>query len=210
MNTTFYGEHGIDKIIREKYFPDYGYKGTLVEVGGGTPEFLSMSKHFKDNNWRTVIVEPNPTFCNLHKQAGNELYEFACSYTNQDDVDFTVVHVNSGEVTDHSFSALSIKESYRKISNNWVDALPKTTIKVNVRTLDSIIQMADIKNIDILTVDTEGWEIEVMRGLSVIQPKIVVLENVCGDPSYSKYMNEKGYKHERNVSGNDIYKYDKF
>ena len=44
---NYYAELNTDKVIRENYFPDFEYKGIIVEVGGATPDFLSMSKHFK-------------------------------------------------------------------------------------------------------------------------------------------------------------------
>jgi hypothetical protein len=74
MNETFFAEHKEDQFLRSKYFPDYSYKGTLVEVGGATPEFISVSRHFTLNKWRTVIVEPNPTFAKQHRDIGNEIY----------------------------------------------------------------------------------------------------------------------------------------
>lgn len=86
----YYAEFDTDKIIREKYFPNYDYKGLIIEVGGATPEFLSMSKHFKDNGWRTIIIEPNPTFAQQHIEIGNEVYQFACSYEDKDG-EFTIV-----------------------------------------------------------------------------------------------------------------------
>ena len=116
----FYAEFDTDKIIREKYFSNYDYKGLIVEVGGATPEFLSMSKHFKDNGWRSIIIEPNPSFVKQHKNVGNEVYEFACSYEDKDG-EFTIVHqeVNAygGTVTDHSFSSIDVKENYIKHTN---------------------------------------------------------------------------------------------
>ena len=46
MENSFFGDQNIDAIIRSRYFNDYSYKGTIVEVGGATPEYLSMSRHF--------------------------------------------------------------------------------------------------------------------------------------------------------------------
>jgi hypothetical protein len=66
-------------------------------------------------------------------------------------------------------------------------------IKVNVRKLDSILSNIDVKNIDILSIDTEGWEIEVMKGLSIISPKLIILENLLHLDSYTEYMSERGY-----------------
>ena len=62
----FYGEKEVDKSIREIFFADYSYHGTFLEVGAAGPEFLSMSKHYRENGWRVIAVEPNPDFCKLH------------------------------------------------------------------------------------------------------------------------------------------------
>jgi len=129
---TFYAEDNTDQIARDKYFPDYSYKGTIVEIGAATPVFLSMTKHFKDNGWRAVHVEPNPRFIQNHLDAQNEIYPYACGKNDKDNVDFTIVCVNNGEVTDHSFSSFEIKEAYRNSNPEWVDSLPKSKIKVNI------------------------------------------------------------------------------
>jgi len=54
---NFYAEFETDRIIREKYFSDYTFKGTMVEVGAGLPDFISVSKHFRDNGWRCICVD---------------------------------------------------------------------------------------------------------------------------------------------------------
>ena len=205
MNESFFAEHKEDQFLRSKYFPDYGYKGTLVEVGGATPEFISVSRHFTLNGWRTVIVEPNPTFAKQHRDIGNEIYEYAASETDEDDVDFTIVHITGGSVTDHAFSSLKIKESYQSISKGWVNKLNKTQIKVKQRRLDTIIKEANIEQIDILSVDTEGWELEVMKGLSLLKPKVIMLENIFNENSYREYMTQRGYKFETRIGDSDIY-----
>lgn len=205
MNESFFAEHKEDQFLRVKYFPDYDYKGTMIEVGGATPEFISVSRHFTLNKWRTVIVEPNPIFAKMHRNIGNEIYEYAASETDEDNVDFTIVHITGGSVTDHAFSSLKIKESYQSISNGWVNKLNKTQIKVKQRRLDTIIKEANIKQLDILSVDTEGWEIEVMKGLCLLKPKVVMLENIFNENSYREYMTERGYKFDIRINDCDIY-----
>jgi FkbM family methyltransferase len=207
MNEQFFAENDIDKTIRNQFFPDYSYKGTFVEIGGADPQFISMSNHFKLNNWRTIIIEPNPRFFKKHIEYGNEAYQYACSDSNQNDVDFTIVHMSvGGSVTDESFSSLKIKDSYRNMNPSWVDSLNKTVIKINTKTLDTIIKECNISHIDILSVDTEGWELEVMKGLSIIHPKIVILENILSDVVvYREYMASRNYHFYSKIGNNDIY-----
>lgn len=208
MVREYFAEFDTDKIIREKYFKDFDYKGILVEVGGGTPEYLSMSKHFKLNGWRCVIIEPNPKFANMHREIGNEIYEYACSDNNIDDIEFHIAHVhNHGTITndDHSFSSIRIKDSY--LNKYGIDKLPVTVVNVNVRTLDYILNEANVNSIDILSIDVEGWELEVMGGFdsNKFNPKVVLLENVLHDENYISYMGDIGYKLDEKLNYNYIF-----
>lgn len=216
MKERFYAEGEIkaDKYIRETYFPNYDYKGVIVEVGAATPEFISMSKHFNDNNWRAIMIEPNPTFAKHHREAGNEIIECACSYENKDDVDFTLMHVggdssNPNLISDHSFSSLSLKDSFVDFFNdtNWINSIRRTNIKVKQRTLDALLTEYNIPKIDILTVDVEGWEIEVMKGLTTTQPTLVVLEHLgaVNVKEGNKYMENFGYIMDKQLEQNYIY-----
>ncbi len=204
----YYAEHNTDKIIRETYFPDFNYKGVIVEVGGATPEFLSMSKHFKDNGWRTIVFEPNPTFAKQHREAGNEIYEIAISNEDLDNQDFTIVKQNvsayGGIVTDHSFSSISVKDEYIEKTGFKLTNENSEVIKVNIRRLESVL---DIKEIDILSIDTEGWELEVMKGIDTnkINCKVIVMENLFHNPEYTEYMKSIGYFLDNKIEYNYIY-----
>lgn len=201
----FFAENNLDERIRNTYFPDYTYKGTVIEVGAATPSFLSFSKHFALNGWRAILIEPNPYFVEQHKKLSNEIYEYACSYEDADNVDFTIYHQNIGDITDHSFSSFYLKEEYQLMSNNIAQTLNTTSIKVKTRTLDTIIKETNISNIDILSIDVEGWELEVLRGLTIMKPKIIILENLFNWPSYREYVCSLGYTFVKHDTFDDIY-----
>ncbi len=205
MIKNFYAEHNTDKFIRDKYFSDYSYKGVIMEVGAATPTFLSTTKHFKENGWRAIHIEPNPIFVEEHLKVGNEIYNYACGEEDKDNVDFTVISQQNGEITCHSFSSFFVKDVYQNLDLNYFNRLDKKIIKVNCRKLDSIIKELNLQNIDILSIDTEGWELEVMRGLSIIKPTVIILENVLHSDEYNQYMENNGYKLDDKVEINYIY-----
>ena len=207
----YYAEFNTDKVLRESFFPNLNYKGIIVEVGGATPEFLSMSKHFKDSGWRTIIVEPNPKFVELHKEIGNEVYQYACAdYEGFGDFTIVTQDVNwhGGRVTDHSFSSISIKESYLKHTKINSNSLNKEIIKVEIKKLGTILDTLKLDKIDILSIDVEGWELDVMRGFDTqkIDCEVIVVENFLGDKNYNKYFEGIGYKLEKQIEYNQIYK----
>lgn len=204
----YFAEHETDRILRERFFPNREVSGVMVEVGGGTPDFLSMSKHFHESGWRTVAVEPNPMFAEMHRKAKREVYECACGPEYQENVPFTIVTQNveayGGVVTDHSFSALTIKEGYRKL-------LPKTAreqeILVTVRRLDDILTSCGLKHVSLLSVDVEGWECEVISGIDFNKFKIdvIVLENFLHEEEQVRFMESVGYRLRFKIEYNYVY-----
>jgi len=204
MGIKYYAEYQTDKYIRETFFEDYSYKGIMVEVGAGPPTFISNSKHFRDSGWRTVSVEPNPKFVQQHIDEGSEVYQYACSDV-EEKRDF-VVNLNNDEwYTEEndgvSFSALDIRHK------NVPEHNSQTTIQVETIRLDNLLQRIGVEHIDILSIDVEGWEIEVLTGLdrNRYQPKVVVLENIENDENYHSYMRDRGYDFVEKRGCNEIY-----
>ena len=162
----------------------------MVEVGAGPVDFYSMSRHFIDSGWRAILIEPNPKFVAAHKKLGHEIYEYACSSSNADDVAFNIC--SSGWGVEHDGI------SYSSLGNRYLDSdrFSQSQIKVAVRTLNHILSITNVEAVDFVSVDVEGWELDVMRGFDVhkYNPKVIVLENVQGDPKYVDYMDGVGYK----------------
>ena len=200
---TYNAEFETDKYIRETFFPDFNYKGIMVEVGAGPPVFYSMSKHFRDCGWRAICVEPNPKFIKQHQKLGNEIHQYACSNF-EGETNFKIVSTGSDEDCNArdgiSFSAIDIKY---EMSYNF----PIEEITVNVIKLDTLLDNLNVKQIDFLSIDVEGWEIEVMKGFSVekFNPKVILLENYKHDIGYIHYMESLNYKLKHTIDYNFIF-----
>ena len=201
MIEEYKSETGVDKWIRENVFSDYSYKGIMVEVGAATPDLISNSYHYRINGWRTISIEPNPKFVKMHKEVGSEIYEYACSNVDEDNVSFTIVHDNNEdtETTNHSFSHITDTSLIDKnIPEQWkaiYDNSDKTDIKIKVRKLNTILENLNIDEIDILTIDVEGNEIKVLEGFDILKykPKVIVIENLDGSNTFSKMLGEYKY-----------------
>jgi FkbM family methyltransferase len=209
IEEKFYGEFDTDKAIRNSYFPDRSYKGVMVEVGAATPEYLSLSKHYRDSGWRCICIEPNPRFVKMHAELGNEVYPFACGRRNLKNQDFFVVHTSADykarKVTDHSTSALHLHPGYR--AKDPFEDPQVERIKVDVFTLNTILAMASVPKIDLLCVDVEGGEMDVMEGIDLqrYRPSVVLIENYLNQPNYTRRMNELGYQLKRRIRYNHIF-----
>ncbi len=116
-----------------------------------------------------IAIEPNPVFCDAYRSAGLDVLQYACSDHDEYGADFELVDSHGqvyegGAVSYESFSALAIKPAYRALKPD----LDVTRITVEVRRLDTILaeHVPDLQHLDVVSVDVEGWELEVLDGLS--------------------------------------------
>jgi FkbM family methyltransferase len=204
-------EGDVDMVVRNQFFPNPAYQGSIIEVGAARPDYLSISASFRRQGWNALAVEPNPVFAALHRAEGAEVVECACGATDQDDVPFFVVHT-SGEylgetVTNESFSSLGVRGKFAEL----IETVPSTSeeIRVKVRRLDTILAGRGMRpgDVDVLSIDVEGWELEVLSGLSddVLGPKVMIVENVFDEKRYVDAICARGYTLWRRIAPNDIF-----
>lgn len=207
-------EDDIDLLVRETFFNGKTGPGVFVEVGAARPDYLSISASFRKLGWKIVAIEPNPDFCAAHRARGHDVHEYACSDVDADDVEFFVVDSKGadylgGSVSFESFSSLGIKDEFADLHDTVKNNTQVRTIPVKVRRLDTILRQhePDIDHIDILAVDVEGWELNVMRGLSIdkYHPSVVILENLFNKEEYVRFMSDLGFARWRRLEPNEIY-----
>lgn len=205
----FYAEDEVDRLVRENFFADYSKTGVFVDVGAAGPEYLSMSRHFRDNGWQVISVEPNPHFCEQHRQMGQRVLEYAVGMEDRDDVPFQLVHsraqYHGGTISYESFSSLAIKDTYRSLQPN----LKCEAVKVKLRRLDTILleHTPHVDKVDVLSIDVEGWELEVLAGFSIdkYRPSVMIIENLFDEPKYAQTMSQLGYDLWHAIAPNQIY-----
>ena len=92
----------------------------------------------------------------------------------------------------------------KEVSNKQPAKLEKT-LKIKTETLTDIIEKTTIKNIDILSIDVEGYELKVLKGLNFekFKPKLIIAEFL--DLTATKW--EIPYNNLDNVVNSEIYRY---
>jgi FkbM family methyltransferase len=202
-------EDGIDLLVEQRFFPKQ-VRGAIVEVGAARPDYLSMSALYRNKGWRVLSIEPNPAYAAAYAERGLEVLPYACGPEDRDGVDFTVVNSHGegyrgGNVTYESWSSLALTPEYAGLRPN----LDTRVIKVDMRRLDTMLgqHAPEVAEIDIVSVDVEGWELEVLNGLSFprYRPKVLILENLFTLGSYRRYMKDRGYALWRYIPPNEIY-----
>ena len=207
MNNS-YGQFNEDSFILNEFTQSFGY---AIEVGGADGINGSPTKCLEDKGWKTLLVEANRELFNQAKSRRPYVFHCAAGDVCEDGVEMTIYTLNGGNQT-----ACSGLEPNQKLVEQHQHLIAETKKElVNKRSLNVLIYEWEklmgesIPNIDFVSIDTEGTELDVMRGLNIkrYQPKIIALENNFEDHNYRRTMYNWGYLLYERIGVNDYYIY---
>jgi FkbM family methyltransferase len=213
MNSSFYFSfHGeeqygkcVDNVLRD-YFPNYEYKGVYFDIGAFEPIQISNSYHFERNGWDCHLFEANTNSIPLLKEHRKNVYNYAISNENKDEITFNIVTLREGWTA--SYSAIHLDEEYKQIFGGFPNECV-TQITVPQRTINHIIEteIPHIKKIDIISLDIEGGEMNCLYGIDFnkYNPSVLVIENVTGNKQIEDYLSQYGYSLDKHISYNQYY-----
>jgi len=161
-------------------------RGFYVEIGGYDPKRLSNTYRFYKKGFRGVVIEPNPDVEKRFKK-----------YRPKD----VFVNVGVGDkkmnIPYYKFfipalNTFSKKEAELSRKKGYV--LDKTS-KVSVVPISDILKKyVKSKKIDILSIDTEGWNKKIIKSWDwKYRPKIICIEN-DKENEIEKIIKKEGYK----------------
>lgn len=184
---TSYSQFGEDRLILE-YFNKKD--GVFVEVGAFHPIQLSQTYLLEQSGWSGALVEPLPHLAALLRRMRprSRVFEFAVSSPS------------------HSGSAVMHRGDNDSLASLDADAGGEQ-ITVQTRTLDEILGEAGLPHIDFLSMDVEGFEMEVFAGFDLQRwkPSLVLLEDHVHDLRKHRHMLANGYKLVNRLGCNSWY-----
>lgn len=171
QQTISYSQYKEDLLL-EEYFCNKD-TGTCVEVGCYDGVTYSTTYLFEKIGWKCVLIEPNPL---LHEKIESirksKLYK--CAASNQSG--FATLHIAEGieELSTLSSDVNQMQRVQRQSQR-------VQSINVETCTLDEILLEEEISTVDFITIDVEGFELNVLEGFSLEKwrPKIIILEQYC-------------------------------
>jgi len=138
--------------------------GFFIEVGAGDPVNLSVSYHLEVKGWKGILIEPQPTLATkLKHNRKAKVWSVACgSSQDKGEADFFV----AGE-----FSSL-------KKHSAFTDVIYSDKIVVPIMTLDEILYEEGNPRCDFLSIDVEGSELSVLKGIDLLKnrPRLIFIE----------------------------------
>lgn len=155
----YYSQMGEDRWLVENL--SLPLHGVCVEVGVGRWREYSNSLHFEERGWDCILVEPNPDLhAEIRLRRLGQLFPVAAG--NQ-----------GGSVAFTCENEPTVSGILRNPTGNGC-----RRIEVPITTLTEILTEADVTHVDVLSIDTEGTELDVWAGLDLSRwkPRVVIVE----------------------------------
>jgi len=204
-----YSQDNQDFIIYENFFKDKK-DGFFCDIGGNHPLKINNTLYFEELGWSGIAFEPLPHMSALWaEQRKAKLFPFALS-DSEGIVTFTVVKNSTGWEDMLSF----VKET-RDIDYGY----ETEEIQVQTKIFRDIVIQENIKEIDYLSLDVEGHELNVLKGIDFdsIRVNVLSIENnppactIYGDESIRELMVENNFILWGRIDGlDDIFVHKKF
>lgn len=170
--------------------------GVFIEVGANDPVQYSQSYHLEQHGWRGLLVEPIPELCErLRAQRPNStVIQAACGSPQQ--VGMAQFHVAKA----HGQSTLAPGEANVGVAFDRV-------MDVQVRTLDQIIDEAQLGRLDFISIDVEGVQMDVLQGFDLQRhrPRLLLMEDHLHDLKTHRYITSTGYRLVKRTGLNNWY-----
>jgi FkbM family methyltransferase len=201
VNSTgpYYSQFREDRLLEQIF---RGKKaGHCVEVGAHDGITGSNTYLFERKGWKCVLVEAVPELCEqIRRFRTGTVFNCAAS-SNAGEAAFYIADAVE------SWSALHLTESLKERITSGMIAVRE--IKVSKRKLDDILNEAGVSEVDFISIDVEGHELDVLKGFSTerFRPRILIIED-NGENTGSgvtEYMEGKGYIKFFRTGVNDWY-----
>ena len=208
QNSKYYGQWETDKEI-EFYF-DINKKGICIEVGAANGIKGSNTKYFEENNWDVLCLEANPNCEKDLKKTRKHFLMCGCGKENKQE-ELTIYKVGQNNI-ESSITSLIPDERLINDHKHIINSVEK--VKVQVYTLNWILDnlchntpFENIKNIDFISIDTEGTELDVLQGIDFnkYRIKLLIVENNYEDEKISIFLKQNGFKLDKRYKINDFY-----
>jgi FkbM family methyltransferase len=151
-----------ERLIWELF--DNSTNGFFVEVGAGDPIDLSMTYFLESRGWDGILIEPRPELAEKLKETRKaRVWSVAC-----------------GAPRDRGESELFIFGEFSSLKKHtaFTDIVYTDKVVVPVVTLNEILQAEGNPAIDFLSIDVEGFELNVLQGVDLIKmrPRLIFIE----------------------------------
>jgi FkbM family methyltransferase len=203
----YFGLNLLDKKLEEYLNYDSGY---FVELGANDGKSQSNTLYFERyRNWKGVLVEPTPNKfleCISNRSEDSKIYCNACVSFEYTEKFVEIIYSNLMTTTYGLKSDIIDPESHAKAGVQYLNN-NEVNFKFGSRaiTLNKLLLNSNAPNlIDLLSLDVEGAELEVLKGINHDQFKFkyICIETRSFD-TINEYLLNLNYKLEEKLTHHD-------
>jgi FkbM family methyltransferase len=187
-----YSQSGEDLLLWE-YF-GARTNGFFLEAGANHPTKLSQTWLFELHGWKGILVEPLAKNCELLRQHRPGSRVFQCALGAPEQRGRAQIKVAGG---DDALSGLVVDD----------DVIVERMEEVEVRTLDEVLAEAGNPKLDFMSLDVEGFELQVLRGFDLMRhrPAVILIEDHLEHLLVHRHLARHGYRLVKRTGVNNWY-----
>lgn len=191
----YYSQCGQDQFINETFFKNYKH-GVFLDVGAHNGISLSNTYFFeKELGWTGICLEPIPEIFNQLKR--NRTCQCICGCASSEhDVLKNFVRFKSKRYEMYSGLIEKFDPQRRAlIKQLMTNKKGHDLLQVRCYNLNQILRQARLTHINLLSLDTEGGELEILKSLdfSKIHIDVITVENNYNSSEFETYLKTKGF-----------------
>lgn len=187
----YYSQCGQDQYVNETFFKNKR-NGVFVDIGAHRGIEISNTYFFESElGWTGLCIEPIPELFEDLIQNRNCTCIQGCISDKIGKAQFIRF------TNDHAwFSGLQEKYDKSQLQNLQTNyGFTYELIEVKCYTFNDLMQEHGIYHIDLLSIDTEGGELDILKSIDFkkINIDIIVVEDNLNNPEFISFLNLKGY-----------------
>jgi FkbM family methyltransferase len=194
------------QYILNNFFAD-GEKNFFIDIGAYDGSTWSNTFYMESElNWDGICIEPHPVlFDQLMSNRKCKCYN-ACIADKTEDITFLAI---GGRADSMSGIEKNLHYDHKKRIDREILSQGGSINRVNMKsiTLNSICSDNNINKIGYLSIDTEGSEINVLKGINFneIDIRVISAENNGYHNEVKKFLLDRGYNFIKQVSADEIF-----
>lgn len=205
----FYSQYAQDEFIYNTFFKDKKETGFFLEIGADDGIRFSNCKFYEETlNWKGIAIEAREAAYNKLVKNRNCICLNNCLSDVEEETDFLELKGYgiglSGIVNKYDPRHVQrIKKEVRNVKHE-----DRSVIKVKTVKLSSILEKYNIVNIDFLSIDTEGSELDILKVLDFNKYNInvITIEDNYNDPKLMTFFKDRGYEFIKQIKCDKIFK----